>query len=229
MILNISPIAPMLLAFLIPMIYCLKWRNESLKKVLLIFICCILIVLLYPITTILNNYIESSLGYFLGKLVLFTVLPLIILAYLKNWKIRDTFTEVGLQKRNLGKSIILGFIVLIITIIITLICCWGTKVNISLPWNIVMFFDAFNEEFLFRGVLLLYMYKITNIRVAYATSILAFVLAHPQHFSSLFLISTIIQGVMLAIITYKTKNIVGPWISHGLNRVIPYVLRALFF
>ncbi len=229
MILGIFPIAPMLLALLLPTIYCLKWKKDSLKKVVLIFICCILIVVLYPITTMLNNYIGPNLGYFLGKLILFTILPLITLSYLEKWKIRDALVKLGIQKRNLRKSVILGVVVLVITVIIALICCWGTKGDNSVLWNAIMFFDAFNEEFLFRGVLLLYLWKITDIRVAYATSILAFILAHPQHFSSLFLISTIVQGTLLAIITHRTKNIIGPWISHGFNRVIPQLLRALLF
>ena len=229
MTLGIFPIAPMLLALLLPIVYCLKWKKDSLKKVVLIFICCILIVLFYPITTLLNNYIGPNLGYFLGKLILFTILPLITLLYLEKWKIRDALVKLGIRKRSLRKSIILGFVVLVITVIIALICCWGTKGNNSVLWNAVMFFDAFNEEFLFRGVLLLYLWKITDIKVAYATSILAFILAHPQHFSSLFLVSTIVQGTLLAIITHRTKNIIGPWISHGFNRVIPQLLRALLF
>jgi len=229
MILGIFPIAPMLIALLLPIIYCLKWKKNNLKKVVLIFICCILIILLYPITTMLNNYIGLGIGYFLGKIILFTIFPLITIAYIEKWKIRDALFKLGIRKTNLGKSIILGFVVLVITVIITLICCWGTKGNNSVLWNAVMFFDAFNEEFLFRGVLLLYLGKITDIRVAYATSILAFVLAHPQHFSSLFLISTIAQGSLLAIITSRTKNIIGSWISHGFNRVIPQLLRTLLF
>jgi len=90
-----------------------------------------------------------------------------------------------------------------------------------------MFFEAFNEEFLFRGVLLLYLWKITDFKVAYVTSVLAFILAHPQHLTSLSLIGVAAQGILLGIVTYKTKNLVGPWISHGLNRVIPQILAAL--
>ena len=229
MILDMFPITPMLLALLIPIIYCLIWKDYILKKVGMIFICCLFITLFYPITQILGNFIGNALGYFLGKLILFTIIPLITIVFIEKWNIVDALVELGLRKRNLAKSIILGLIVFVITLIITLICCWGAKGDYTLIWNSIMFFDAFNEEFLFRGVLLLYLWKITDIKVAYLTSILAFILAHPQHFSSLFLISTIIQGLMLAIISHKTENIIGPWISHGLNRVIPNVLRVFIF
>jgi len=92
-----------------------------------------------------------------------------------------------------------------------------------------MFLDAFNEEFLFRGVLILYLWKITDIKVAYATSIVSYIIVHPQHYASLFMISTIAQGILLAIIAHKTKNIIGPWISHGLNRVLLQIIRAILF
>jgi membrane protease YdiL (CAAX protease family) len=91
----------------------------------------------------------------------------------------------------------------------------------------IMFLDAFNEEFLFRGVLLLYLWKITDFKIAYATSVLSFILAHPQNFTSLYLISTAAQGILLGIVTYKTKNLIGPWISHGFNRVVPQIISVL--
>jgi len=81
----------------------------------------------------------------------------------------------------------------------------------------------------FRGVLLIYLWKITNLKVPYSTSILAFMLAHPQHLTSLSLICVAAQGILLGIVTHKTKNILGPWISHGLNRVIPQILIETVF
>jgi membrane protease YdiL (CAAX protease family) len=223
------PIAPMLIALLIPIIYCIIHKDCILKKVITIFICCFFITLFYPITQLLGNIVGNSFGYLLGKIILFTIIPLITIAYLEKRKIIDALIEIGIRKRKLTKSIIFGLIVFVITLIITIIFSWETKGNNSLIWNSILFFEAFNEEVLFRGVLLLYLWKITDVRVAYVTSILAFILAHPQHFSSLFLISTFTQGLMLAIISNKTENIIGPWISHGLNRVIPNLLRIFLF
>ena len=228
MILETYPIALILLALLIPIIYCFKWKKESLKKVIFIFIIFIIIVLLYPITTILGNYIDSSFSYFIVKLMIFVVIPLLVIIYLEKWKIVDAFSELGVRGNNLIKSIILGIGVLVVTVCIYF---WGVTGHVLSYHQIIMFFDAFNEEFLFRGVLLLYFWKITDIKVAYTTSILAFILAHPQHFLSStmigLLIGTAVQGILLAIVSHKTKNIIGPWISHGLNRIIPQLLRVL--
>ena len=221
-------IAPILLALLIPIIYCIGWKKESLWKVIAISICCIFIVFLYRITVDLGNIIEPTLGYFIGKLILFTILPLITILYLERCKIKTALTEVGVKKEKLVMSILLGLGVLVITVILALIIYgWGQTEPASAYWNIVMFFEAFNEEFLFRGVLLLYLWKITDLKVAYVTSVLAFILAHPQHLPSLSLIGVAAQGILLGIVTYKTKNLIGPWISHGLNRAIPSLIRIV--
>ncbi len=226
--LGLFPIALMLLALFIPILYCIKWKKTNLRKVVLISICCIFIVILYPITTFLGNIMEPTLAYFLGKLILFTLLPFVTILYLERWKIKTTFMELGVKKEKLMMSILLGLGALIITVILALIFIkWGQTEPPSAYWNTIMFFDAFNEEFLFRGVLLLYLWKITDFKLAFATSILAFILAHPQHLTSLSLITVAAQGILLGIVTYKTKNLVGPWISHGLNRVIPQIIAAL--
>lgn len=228
MYLGMFPIALMLLALPIPIIYCLKWKKESLRKVIMISICCIFIVFLYRITNDLGKIIEPTLGYFIGKLILFTIFPLTIILILERGKIKTALTEVGIKKDKLALSILLGLGALVITVILALIIYgWGQTEPVSAYWNIVMFFEAFNEEFLFRGVLLLYLWKITDLKVAYATSVLAFILAHPQHLTSISLIGVAAQGLLLGIVTYRTKNLVGPWISHGLNRVIPQILGVI--
>jgi membrane protease YdiL (CAAX protease family) len=85
------------------------------------------------------------------------------------------------------------------------------------------------KNFFFRGVPFLYLFRLTDVKIAYARSLLAFILAHPHHFDSLFIAATTAQGTLLALVTHKTNNIVGPWISHGLNRVLANVLRMLLF
>lgn len=225
--LGMFPIALMLLALLIPLLYCLKWKKESLQKVVAISICCILIVIGYRITGDLAKIIEPNLGYFVGKMILFTIIPLITILYLERCTIKTALTEVGLKKEKLVMSIIMGLGVLVITVILTVIIWWGQIEPTSAYWDVIMFFEAFNEEFLFRGFLLLYLWEITDLKVAYATSVLAFILAHPQHLTSVSLIIVVAQGILLGIVTYKTKNIIGSWISHGLNRVIPTLIGII--
>jgi len=188
------------------------------------------IVFFYLITVDLGNIIEPSLGYLFGKIILFTILPLIIILYLERCKIKTALTELGIRKDKLVKSILLGIGSLIITMILALIIYnWEQTEPASAYWNTVMFLEAFNEEFLFRGVLLLYLWKITELKVAYATSILAFILAHPQHLTSLSFICVATQGILLGAVAHKTKNIIEPWISHGLNRTIPQILMTTVF
>jgi membrane protease YdiL (CAAX protease family) len=188
-----------------------------------------MIILLYPLHISLGFIIDSQLAYLIIKSILFTILPIIYIFYIEKWNIKKILNELGIRKEKIRYSIFLSLIVLLITLFVGVIILWGYQGNDSIYWNLIMFFDAFNEEILFRGVLLLYIGKITNIKVGFSTSVIAFVLAHPQHFDQLFLISTIIQGLLLGLVTYKTKNIIGPWISHGLNRTIVQIIRIILF
>ncbi|MBW1933735.1 MAG: hypothetical protein JRI56_12245, partial [Deltaproteobacteria bacterium] len=166
------PVTPMLLAMVIPLTYCLIRKKESFERVLVLSLIAFSMIVAYQVVIYLENKLSYS-GYFLGKLIIFTALPLIAISYFEKWSIRDALTRFGIRKENMGKSIILGIAALAITLLLGLIALWGQDAHVSLYWNIIMFLDAFNEEFLFRGVLILYLWKITDIKVAYATSIVA--------------------------------------------------------
>ncbi len=228
-------IFPMLLALTIPLAYASKYKKEHLENVVVLSLIMFGITWFYQAVIYLSDEFSTT-GYFIGKFSLFVIAPLISLYYFekaelknKNAEIKDILFRCGIRKDKLILSILLGLLALVATLVISLVISWGNSGNLSLDWNIIMFFEAFNEEFLFRGILFLYLWKITEIKVAYATSILAFILAHPHNFDSLFIISTIAQGILLVVVTHKTKNIIGPWISHGLNRVLANVIRALIF
>jgi len=91
----------------------------------------------------------------MGKLILFTILPLVTILYIERYKIKTALTEVGVRKEKLVKSIFFGLGALIITVILALIIYGGGQTEpASAYWNTVMFFEAFNEEF-FRGFLLI--------------------------------------------------------------------------
>jgi len=227
-ILTTFPLAPMLLSFLIPLIFFIYTKQGGWKKTGIVFFCCVAIVILYPIIFFISTEETHTIVYFLGKLVLFTWFPLIVLTYVEKDNLQVFLQKIGVRKQHLGLSILLGLLSIIVTLLIALLVSFQSSALTDPLWNIIMFVDAFNEEFLFRGILLLYLMKLTNMPIAYATSVLAFTLAHPQYFSSMFLISTLVQGVLLGLITIKTKNILGPWISHGLNRTIIQGLRLIF-
>ena len=138
---------------------------------------------------------------------------------------KDILSKLGIRKENLAKSLIYGLIAAAITITITVLVI--QTMPFDWVYRIIMFFEAFTEEFFFRGLLFLYLLSKTDLKVAYVTSILGFVLMHPQHFSSFFLISTITQGILLTVVVHKTKNITGAWVGHGLNRFFPVLLRNM--
>ena len=229
MFLTTYPIAPMIIALFIPLIYSIKNQNKHLKQIILLLITTISITILYPLTTFLQNNINPELGYFIGKLIIFTIFPFILVLYLDKQNVKKTLTQLGITKQNLHKSIFFGLLSLIITLTIIALFLLNNIATTTTLWNCVMFLDAFNEEFFFRSLLFLYLWKITNAHVAATTSILAFILAHPQYYYPHIqvggFLQTSLQGILLTFVTYKTKNVVGPWISHGLNRVIPQLLR----
>lgn len=222
------PTTALVLVLLIPIIYCYRWRKENKEKVIVIWFYGLVATIFYGSVIYLADHLSHA-GYFLGKLILFTIIPLYFYLYLEKGNIRTALTKLGVKKEKIVPSIILGVSAAIITLLIGLAVAWGHEGTISLYWNIIMFFDAFNEEFLYRSFFFLYIWKLTDIKIAYLTSNLAFILTHPQHFGSLFIFSTITQGLLLTLVTHKTKNIIGPWISHGLNRTIIQLIRVFLF
>jgi len=222
--LGMWPIALLTLAFLIPLIYCAKWKKKELKNIALLTGCGVVIILLYPLTFYLSNVLGVT-GYAIAKIILFVLLPIVVVFYIERWNVKDILFSAGVRKENLQKSVIYGVIAGVITIVITVVV--STTYGVDVVWRIVMFFEAFTEEFFFRGVLFLYLAQKTNLKVAYSTSIIGFILIHPQHFTSMFIISTISQAILLTIVADKTKNIIGPWIAHGLNRNMPSLIRMV--
>jgi membrane protease YdiL (CAAX protease family) len=84
-------------------------------------------------------------------------------------------------------------------------------------WSIPLFLDAFNDEFLFRGVFFLFAYKNTeNLPLAYIVSMMIAFAWHPL--TPFRMVPVFVQGTLLCYLLYKSKNIHGAWISHGINR-----------
>ena len=220
----LSPIAPFLLALLIPLAYSLKNQRKNLKAILAIIVCSIAMVAFYPLTYYLSENIPLF-GYTIAKFILFVLFPVITLFYIERWKLKEIFSKLGIHKQNLKKSLIYGILAALVTITVTVFLI--SSMPFDFAYRIIMFFEAFTEEFFFRGFLFLYLLAKTNLKIAYPTSILGFVLMHPQHFTSPFLLSTITQGILLTVVTHKTKNIVGTWVGHGLNRFFPLIIRNL--
>ena len=217
------PIAFLVVGLLIPLLYSLGWKRKELKSMALLFACGILMVILYPLTSYLNPFLGRG-GYPLAKLIIFVLLPVGVIYYIERWDWKGILTRTGVGRENLGKSVVYGLGAAAVTITITFLL--STASGIDLIWSAITFFESFTEEFFFRGVLLLYLMRKTNLRIAYATSVISFIIIHPQHFNSLFILSTAAQGILMGIVAYRTRNIIGPWIGHGLNRIVPVMIRA---
>jgi hypothetical protein len=144
--------------------------------------------------------------------------------------------------------------------------------NLIMIWSIPLFFDAFNEEFLFRGIFFFFAYKNTeNLPLAYIVSMMVAFAWHPE-FTLFRIIPIFVQGTLLCYtqhrhklrfllaesnryhlqtrtqvllhydlgglkklnlwrcevyLLYKSKNIHGAWISHGINRTSGSVVAQL--
>jgi|GEM_PF-878261 len=172
--------------------------------------------------------------YFFAKVILF-LLPGLIIIRLRKYKL----SEFGITKEGLKLSFLLGFGILIITTLTNAILfiqnpeitlAWSSQFvspsNLIMIWSIPLFFDAFNEEFLFRGVFFLFAYKNTeNLPLAYIVSMMVAFAWHPL---TLFrMIPVFVQGTLLCYLLYKSKNIHGAWISHGINRTSGSVVAQL--
>ena len=114
-----------------------------------------MLLMIVPATLFYNMFIRVAVStgvfsfylYFLSKVILF-VLPGLITIKLRKYKLSDF----GITRKNLRSSLLLGFGFLIITALtdavmfsVTLSINLFTFVTLSVP----LFFDAFNEEFLF--------------------------------------------------------------------------------
>ncbi len=222
--LGLFPVALLLPVLLIPIAYCLGWHRMEARFVLGVCGCCVLVVLLYPTVFYLSDAL-GILGYAIGKFVLFVGLPLAAVVYLERSHVRPALTKLGVQRPNVGKSLLLGILAALVMIVVTVLVTSAQPIDLFIDG--VLFVEAFTEEFLFRGVLFLYLATKTTPWVAYATSILGFIAIHPQNFEGWFLVSTVLQAVLLAVVADRTHNLAGPWLAHGLTRSIPQAIRFL--
>jgi membrane protease YdiL (CAAX protease family) len=139
-------------------------------------------------------------------------------------------SQFGLKIKGLKSSIKLGLIFIPLMLIVTFLVKFMIDGyhNIDFSLGVISFFESFTEEFFFRGVLFLFLMSKTNLKVAYVTSLSSFILMHPQNFSNLFIISTLVQGLITLEICRRSRNLAGACIVHGANRFFSIVIYPLF-
>jgi membrane protease YdiL (CAAX protease family) len=218
---------PMLIPMIIPLIYCVKYKRESLAETGIITLAMVLIVVLY--WPLLTSNLTNTFTYPVIKVLLFVILPLILLVVIT----RDTSLlhgiSYGLTKQGLKKS--LFWFVLFLPLM--LIVAGLIQYHIGVTWiadvvgGILSFFEAFTEEFFFRGILFIFLLRKTTMKIAYSTSLASFILMHPQNLTTFFIIATIVQGIITLEIARRSYNIIGSWMLHGSNRFFELVILPL--
>jgi membrane protease YdiL (CAAX protease family) len=218
---------PMLIPMIIPLIYCVKYKRESLAETGIITLAMVLIVVLY--WPLLTSNLTNTFTYPVIKVLLFVILPLILLVVIT----RDTSLlhgiSYGLTKQGLKKS--LFWFVLFLPLM--LIVAGLIQYHIGVTWiadvvgGILSFFEAFTEEFFFRGILFIFLLRKTTMKISYSTSLASFILMHPQNLTTFFIIATIVQGIITLEIARRSYNIIGSWMLHGSNRFFELVILPL--
>jgi membrane protease YdiL (CAAX protease family) len=215
---------PMLIPMLLPLFFCIKFKKETLFEIVTIALVMMLIVLLYwPLIT---SNIFSTYTYVGVKILLFVILPLVIFLLIKRNTSPLHIAAYGITKEGVKKSIVWFILLLPIMLIITGLIQYylGMDSIAELIPGVVSFFEAFTEEFFFRGILFMFLLQKSTMKIAYVTSLASFTLMHPQNLETIFIIGTIIQGILTLEITRRSHNILGAWMLHGSNRFFELVL-----
>lgn len=214
----------MLVPMIIPLFYCFMYKKESLVELVTISLTMTLIVIFY--WPLLSSNFLSNQTYFAVKILLFVIIPILALFILKRGKSSLNLGEYGIKKEGLTKSIFSCFLFLPIMLVVTFLIQYSNGItgDADLLSGSISFFEAFTEEFFFRGILFIFILSKTNIKIAYVTSLTSFVLMHPQHFNQIFIIGTIVQGILTIEISRRSGNIVGAWLLHGANRFFILVI-----
>ena len=211
---------PMIVPFILPILYTILYKRSNLKIVgILIVITLCIILFFYPLISVLSSIPYS---YELVKVLLFLIFPICVLKIFTHEPFLDLLPQVGVQKKNSRLSITLALFFLPIMTITSLVV-WvllQPAFSASIVTGFLSFFESFTEEFFFRGILFLYLYKQTNLPIAYVTSTLSFILMHPQHFFTWFLLITIVQAILTIEVARRSENILGSWLIHGTNRLL---------
>lgn len=219
---------PMLVPMILPLIYCARYKRETFVEIGMISITMVLIVFLYwPLMT---SNIFSTYTYIVVKILLFVVLPICIFILIKRNISPLNFRAYGVKKEGLKKSLVWCGILLPIMLVTTAVIQFynGVSWNIELIAGAMSFFEAFTEEFFFRGILFIIVVQKTTLKVAYATSLMSFLLTHPQNLTTILIIGTLLQGFLTLEIARRSQNIVGAWLLHGSNRFFQLVFIPLF-
>jgi hypothetical protein len=220
---------PILLPLILLVVYAIVRHRKVFRFSILLLVVEICIVILY--WPLISLGLFSSFTYIFVKYLLFIFIPLLLIVLFTENQVKDQLLIIGLGKKGLKRSMIFFLLFLPVMFIVSGVVTYlsGNFYPSSLYFGVLSFFESFSEEFFFRGVLFLVLLTYVDIRLAYVISLASFILVHPQHLTSLFILPTVVQGILTLEIVRRSNNLVGAWFLHGVNRiflllVIPFLL-----
>ena len=238
---------PILLCMIIPFCYWIIYQKDrqrllKLLTILGVLIVCVLLSDNFFVTA--TNDFES----FLARTLSYSLLPFLIVSIVFLGIFKDSsfleFKTFGLGKHGIVKTskLFLYFIPIIVVmdILIYLIMLHnlnnGLMGGTDLLNGVIYFFDAFNEEFLCRGILFMVLLSFTSTKTAWVTSIAGFALGHTHYYLAepslshyLPMLSVIIVAIIAIEIARRSENILGSWLIHGSSNFLSIAVLPLIF
>ncbi|MDF2699691.1 MAG: hypothetical protein K0Q49_1247 [Haloplasmataceae bacterium] len=215
--------------------------------IILSFVACLILYLLEQV--FLVNYLVKTTS----KLILFTIIPIIYMKYIKKTKIKNALNLSKLAKNDLKLGVILGslsFITVQVVYIIFkefidfsgIINELQTKSKIT-PTNFIFvglyitFVNSFLEEFFFRGFIFLNLYELNKKKTAYFYSAVLFSVYHIAIFKTWFdpglilltLLGLITIGLVFNYLNTKSKNFINSWLVHLMADSIIIIIGMKLF
>lgn len=212
---------------ILPVVYSVKYKRESLGAIVTVLLVMAVIVISYwPLLT--SNFLNSY-TYVAVKILLFVLLPLLAFLLIQRNVSSLHVSHYGVKKEGVVESIRWCVLFLPLMFVVTGIVhtVSGVTWTADVSAGLLSFFEAFTEEFFFRGILFIFLLRQTNITTAYVTSLASFTLMHPQNLTTLFIIGTVLQGVLTLEIARRSHNVLGAWVLHGSTRLFQLAILPL--
>ena len=190
-------------------------KIESLESISL-FIAPILIIIPFYIQNFIQDiyiaYYAIYTIYILGSLVIIRIN-------------HQKLNEIGISSERLRESITLALGFGLTFIVVQ---AWSSEYHLAtdLTYSAIaeqiifnFLFSGPGQEILFRGIMFFSIWRWKGWKAALAVTSILFGLVHLIK-GIQYVVATALIGLIYGYVTYRTKNIVGPMIAHGLNNFI---------
>jgi membrane protease YdiL (CAAX protease family) len=190
-------------------------KIESLESICL-FIAPILIIIPFYVLNIIQSinvaYYVIYAAYIIGSLVIIRIN-------------HQKLSEIGISSEGLRESmtLTLGFVLAFIVV-----QAWRDEYHfatdlapLAIAEQIIFnfLFSGPGQEILFRGIMFFSIWRWKGWKAALAATSILFGLVHLLK-GIQYVVATALIGLIYGYVTYRTKNIVGPMIAHGLNNFV---------